>query len=484
MTAQPDRPFTVRDASIAVALGLGCALGAAWLHQGWLLGDAAALLEKLRPLRGPHELGSHALYLPLGRLLGSVAQLEAYHALAALGWLSAGVIAASVFSSARLLGVGARAGSAAALLAVASPGIAFHTTVIEVHALHAAHVAAGLTLILAVDSRRPRAVLATASLVAGTLILTHRSGVLCAAPLTLLAWGRAGAAKPRAAGLRSLILSATAVGGGALLGVALDQALHVIFGGPDWFQARELLAREQTGPSLALVLKEAVLPFGVLLPLGLVGSLWPRRSTVTSAWLLVGILVHPAAVVLFGVPTRGGYVSPAIVFAAIAAARALDGLRGRVVVLVLLLLAAQGWLGLRAIDTVEARTKRRAAEQRLELARALLPDGGLMVTADLGYQLVTGRLPGIREFNLGHELGRAIAAGTSPSDFDAAATAPLIDLIRDSDKRVVWVRDWAADPAIRTAVAPYMVPIEEALRREFGGRDVNADGVDAVVLRP
>ncbi len=414
------------DPWVALALAAAAAFLLACLHQERLWDDGYHLYELCRRDGLPWWFTwHHPGYLPVARLLLALGPLgHPFHDVSLASSLPAGGAVGAVYLLARRLGVGALGAFAGALLLASSPALVFFGTLIELHALHAFAVAAGLLVVERAArraSRRTFPLWAAAAFLPAAL--THLSAVTLGPGWLAFALhvrrrsadaGR-GRPEPHMALAARLAPGLALAFGAAVLAAHLTYQRHIGRDGVGGSLA--ILAEFGEGLSAAYLHSEWWAPApGLWLALGLGGlaALTPAGKNLLgpagrAQLLLVALWLLPPFLFFagWGVVTEGGYLAGSLPVLALGATRSADLARvaPRAAAVALWLVLADGFaLGLRASThaLLEPRTELAAPERqaRLSAIRAALPEGGLLLGLDPWHQPADIPFADVREIDL------------------------------------------------------------------------------------
>ena len=361
--------------------------------------DGNVLIEELARADGRVPLYYHARYLPLGALVEFV--VGGGRALDALLWLSilSGAATCVVAHRALARAFGVRAATLAVVAFACAPAFWFMSTNVELHATQALGGAVVLSAALASTGApgRRAAVLLAAAVAFATLV--HNSNVMLAPGAVLIAARRVDATID----VRRMLRLAVAGGAAGVFGLVVDEAARRLSGIVDTMRLDRLVF------DFAVPLDLQFLRFDVLrawFPV-LVVVVWgaPRsRAAWRAAWpFLAGAFPAGTVFVASSIESVGGYFGSTALFfvaAALAGARSssasaaphtapLQRIGARALFAGVCLFGC--FLGLNDATSIERERLVEVGRLRFELARRVLPDGGLFVSLDPDLQCVSGR---------------------------------------------------------------------------------------------
>lgn len=449
-------------------LASGCVYGATQLDR--LYGDGAALLAILA--HAPHGGANwiHALHVPAARVLlqlsGSTSPSQT------LLWLSSGggaVMVAATFLLARRFG--ARVPEAllcCALLAV-TPTVWFFSTVIEVHALHGAVVAAAALVAAALPWRHPRRDAWLAAAATLPIFASHQSGALLQPALALTAlaaWQRvAGPASTRARAVAELAPPfAICLSIAIALGRAFGAEVSTIHAGG----LAEFLWSVQHTPSLA----EVFAMWGPTLALlwGVALAPLAERTTRERHGLVALAAFAPlfGFFTLLGVPERGAYAFGFLPFVTAIGARAITHMRvepARRLLVLGLAVVAQALLARSAVRDFDDGSWGPRMAARGAHVRGLGSGEIFVVSFDPRGQIIEATNPEMREFDFLRPLTGAVESGLSHAAIAARFEDVVAPLLVVPDLTVVVDRGYARELATAPALAPVFDALEASMRR-------------------
>jgi len=441
MLADRTRSPSVLSAHAFVALVLVGALVAALRATALpaVVMDGNVLIESLARADGSVPLYYHALYLPLGALVEFV--VGSGHSLEALLWLSilSGAATCVVAASALSRAISVRAAVVAVGAFASAPAFWFMSTNVELHATQALGGALVLWAALAstgVPEKRA-AVLLAAAVAFATLV--HNSNVMLAPGAVLVAARRVDASID----VRRMLRLAVAGGTAGVFGLIVDESARRLAGSVEKMRLDRLVF-DFAEPLDRQFFQDDIL--GAWFPV-LVVAAWglPRSHAAwRAAWpFLVGALPAGILFVASAIPSVGGYFGSAAIFvlAAAVASRASSRpsrssapaplLRTGSQVLFAGVCFLGCFIGVQAASSSERARLAEVGRQRFELARRVLPNGGLFVSVDPDLQVVSGR--GLRIHDL--PVGMALLALFADRLSDEAVFAEMEARFAESARR-------------------------------------------------
>jgi hypothetical protein len=402
----------------------------------------------------------HALYMPFVGLLDrcGLSGLEAMQLASVLGGV-AGVAGTSWIAVE--LGLPIRRALAAGCLCLLAPTAFFFSTAIEVPALHLGVVALACGVVLSL--RRVAAPLgfrAAVLLLVPLLYFAHKSSALLAPGWLALALCCEASRSGRRPGLFATCLWGVALATAFLLSMRLAQTVV-----PDNSIGDTLRFIERFEQPLDWnYLRDAVWAgLGLLAPLGLFGL--SRAPRAERLWMAAFVLPVALFFAWYGEVNYGGYYISLVPILAVLAVRALPSGRsfwllwGTVVL-------AQAYLTQRLLTAANFGLDPAEQRAKVEAARRVLGEAGLLVSFDPLNQPVTLRLPGVAEMNLRNEL---FAYGRSGGTPEAAAREILQTLPARGAFRIAI--DLAGLEQTNRRAKPFVEAFARVLETEFGPAD-------------
>jgi hypothetical protein len=488
------------DAWVAAAFALASAVLYVALRQRVLDGDGPALVQGLLYSDPPYWM--HVAILPLARWLAPLSpDSDPSLPLAWIAVLGASGGVAASFLLARRCGVRRGAACVAAALAAVSPGLLFHATVIEVHALHFGAVALAALLTTLLPWRRRW--LAAIALLPIVLLLhgTHRTAVLLLPGWTVwaatLSMTRAAHTQPstdrrdgRMRSMREL----------SYWGAPLAVGLAAAIGGEAWLRGDTVLGSIGTDSSLiramnggfspAYVWTDWLWPLCALVPLALAALPCLLRTRDARAWPLLA-LVLPSVVFfcLWGTTSGGGYALGTLPFVIVLAGIGIERLSQRRMrtsgtaveastdarpgrahaafgtATLLALVAGQLLCGALPIQREAHAAEVGAGRQRALAFGAALGGDGVVLALDpsaLPSHLYDARA---REFNFAEELVRLRVSGASPAAVAERLLVPLLAWQQRRPGRVAL--HLGMPPALLPTFQPYIDALDARCESVF-----------------
>ena len=400
---------------------------------------------------------SHALYLPLARILGTVLawfEVESAPAetLRLFSQLTAALGVGFSFLVARAFATSRLAAFVATALFAVSPPVWFYACTPEVHPPH--YAAVGLVAVVTLFGPWKKPVLATVVMVAlmPLLFLTHQTGLLlfpCWAILAGFARERVSSAfEKRTLWLRlaPAIAFSFAL---ALLFNALLRDIQLV----DSLTRSSKSVTHRTGPPLIGAWQGWLQPLALLwLPIFTSLLALARRRAQTRRVAVLLAVLAPSLVFYFfwGIPERGGYTLGGAVFLTALAAIGFDRWlqtrtgtprpRALVIALAILLISLQGAYARYEVESFDDPSINAEIQERVAAARLAFGETDalkVLVSFDASNQTITAVAPDILEIRLLAALLRAGREGQTPAEFAADA----VQLLREKGKGTVLVLD-------------------------------------------
>jgi hypothetical protein len=435
------------------------------LSTNALLDDGPQLLQEFTHPNGL-AVWNHVLYFPAARVIASLGAGDAY-ALTLLSAISGALVVAFAHATALVVTRSARAAAMTAVAVALTPCVAIHATFVEVHALHAATVAGTVFAVLSLANSAGKA---TAATVIGTALcaLTHRSAPLLGPALACVATvalRQSGAMRPRSIAL-------IAVGIGLALGLSIDEALHSFLGGPRLLDSIAQVEEATRSGAPAMLFDESLLQLPALILGALALGLRSKAHELRVAPLFA-LVCYGSAIAIAGIATHGGYWLGAVPFLAIGFASCANFALGHSKQLrwmTAISVGISGGIALRAVAfNPERESLAQLREQRSEAARAWLPSGGELLSSGLALQFVDGIAGGVREHDLGTQIGRRLLAGEPIEVIEQAVVDSVRIACAGTTRDVVWTCEWRKIESLPRALHDAMERIEARVIDEFRG---------------
>jgi hypothetical protein len=419
------------DAGTALLLAVAFAGLYVLAFQDLLSGDGVYFAGSAA--KGDDRLHVHALYLPVARaaawLYAADDPFRSLRGLEAASWIPGGCAVGATYLLCRSFGAGRAAALLASLLAAGSPAMAFNATRAEVHALCGFVTAlAGVWLLRRRWTSVGLAMLGGLAVIAAFIAAHMTSLLLGLGVLYLAAWSAARAGLRVTAARVHLVHGPLLLAGSLAMSWAADRVVKLQH--PEWDTTMFEFSIGQIG----LEHWPAAVFEGWIGALGLV---WlPALAWYGSAgdgWgqAAVAALVVPPALclgVLWALPEHGGYAVGVLPFAAAAAARGLDRLRGlrlAGVGLALVLLQAAwtrwSWPGAAEVDGLDLRARVRAVEEAGSADAVVFS----AFVGGWGMPPIEAYAPRAREVALDALLHESAALRLAPEEFARRALAEL-----------------------------------------------------------
>lgn len=464
----PFAPLARRDVEAACLAFFASLCAFALLSTKGLTDDGPQLLQEFTQ-PGGLAVWNHVLYFPAARALVWLG-IDGPHALSLLSAIACATVVACANATARIATGSPRAALATSLAVALTPCVAFHATFVEVHALHAAAVA--VTLVAITSSAHNTARAATATLVGSMLCaLTHRSAPLLGPALACVAataLRQGGAKRP---GTTALI----AVGFGVALGLWIDETLHAFLGGPRLLDSVAQVEGSVRSSMFAMLLDESLLQLAALL-LGALALGVRSNALELRIAPLVALLCYGPAILCAGIATHGGYWLGAVPFLALGFASCANVASGRSMLhrgTMALCVGISSGIALRMVAfDPEREALERLRERRAEAATAWLPDGGHLLSTGLALQYVDGVASGVREHDVGTQIGRRLLAGEPIEAVEQAVVDAVRIACAGQACDVVWTCEWRTIDSMPHAMHKAMERIEARVIAEFRGEQL------------
>ncbi len=435
------------------------------LSTNALLDDGPQLLQEFTHPSGL-AVWNHVLYFPAACVVAWMGAGDA-HALTLLSAISGALVIAFAHATALIVTRSARAAAMTAVAVALTPCVAMHATFVEVHALHAATVAGTVLAVLLFANNAGRTTAATV-LGAALCALTHRSAPLLCPALACVATTalrHGGAARPRTTAM-------IAVGIGLAIGLSMDEALHAFLGGPRLMDSVTQVESAVKASVPTMLVDESLLQLTALL-LGAMALVVRDNAIELRLAPVLALLCYGPAIAHAGIETHGGYWLGAVPFLALGFASCAHSASGRSMPLRWTMALGIGLSGGIALSWVAFDAERdalaRLRERRTEAANAWLPRGGLLLSTGLSMQYVDGAVDGVREHDLGTQIGRRLLAGEPIEAIEQAVVDAIRTACRGNVCDVVWTCEWREIESMPRAMHDAMERIEARVIHEFRG---------------
>jgi len=461
-----------RDAWIAAALALALGVLYALTFQRRFYNDGPPLTEM--HVLGTRTFHTHVLYLPLcdlvTRVMGSADPLRA---LRLLSVVPAALGCGFAFLVLRTFGAQVFGALVAVLLLALSPALWFFATTIEVHALLFGTVTlVALVTLLAPWERRPRLALALVALLFPLLYWAHESAFVLGLGWVLLvqyARARHGTAftwRGLLLGVGPLLLF-TLLLGFAAANVARSGSLA---GAVHSVRMQLAVPGYQPAPDRSVLLREWLMPLGVLVPLALLGARELRRAAWRAPAIAALVLFPLAFFAWWTVLERGGYFLGSDAFLLVPVGLFLGRWSRVKGILALVLLAGQATYARGKIDAFDRGWD---PGERVAQVRDALGGSGLLLSTVGFAPTVHIDLPAVEEFSL-RSFVRSMCMREDrlvPPEDVVAALRPLLLRLFERHERVAletgYRRVTVEDSPFLHAFRPSLAAIEAFLREHY-----------------
>jgi hypothetical protein len=309
---------------------------------------------------------------------------------------------------------------AAGLLCFSAPTAFFFSTSIEVPALHLGVLALACALLLTLQRLAPATLFRFACVgLVPLLYFAHKSSVLLAPGWWVFVLDCERRRRGHPPGARLAVAWGLVLASAFALSILLGQALVP---GNSIGDTLQFIERFEQSLGWAYLRDAVWAGLGLLVPLGLLGVLWTPPSE--RRWMLAFVLPVAAFFAWYGEINFGGYYISTVPFLALLAVRALPA--GRAFwPLCLGVCLVQGALARRLVESANRGLDRAVHARKVEAARRIVGEVGLVVSFDPQNQPITLSMPGVDELNLRNEL---FAYGRSGGSAEAFARDLLLRL--------------------------------------------------------